>query len=106
MKYLILWLIFCYINTVQAQRHDNHWMIGSCFVAQGYTQEVSYVVTFNPNYQQDTVARNMGIGEAQATMSDTAGNLLFYSNNCLVNNYRHELMHNGDSLGGTIGLQE
>ena len=102
MKFLIILLCFGFFEFSFAQNHDNTWLLGACEVYSNGGQEVSYVVTFNPNYQQDTVTRNMGINAAQATMSDTAGNLLFYSNNCLINNYRHELMHNGDSLGDTL----
>jgi len=34
------------------------------------------------------------------TMSDDKGNLLFYSNGCRVYNSKHEMMPNGDVLGG------
>ena len=34
-----------------------------------------------------------------AVMSDSAGNLLFYSNGCYIANRHHEMMPNSDSIG-------
>jgi hypothetical protein len=38
-----------------------------------------------------------GLGES-AVMSDTSGQLLFYSDGCMVTNRLHQMMENGDSL--------
>lgn len=44
----------------------------------------------------------MQSSEAAATISDENGNLLFYSNGVEVYNRNHQLMVNGDNLGGNV----
>ena len=115
MKNLItLSFLFIY-SIVVAQvgdKHDYIWVLGydvdvstpegqgNLFDFNGDTLEVSFLV------------KDMNIDFTHASIADTAGNLLFYTNGCYIADASHEMMENGDeinyqsnaNLAVTIGL--
>lgn len=93
MKKLILFVIFAtFLNTVYAQKHDNIWMLGNEYTS-------SAVLDFsNDSLHIDSVVRNMTVFRNLYSMSDSLGNLIFYTNGIKINNANYQLMQNGDSL--------
>ncbi len=93
MKYLIFLLNLFLVNNLAGQdRSDNNWVFargskGVLLSFEGDTLHVSVI----PQMDMRTV-------EANSTISDSIGNLLFYSNNCFVANAIHQDVENGDGL--------
>ncbi|WMX13754.1 T9SS type A sorting domain-containing protein [Aureispira sp. CCB-E] len=93
MRYIfILFGSIVYFNSF-AQQHDNNWLVG----AGQYTTK-STQITFNNNLVVDSIFRSMEIDRAAISVSDSLGNLIFYSNGIKIHNAQYQLMQNGDSL--------
>ena len=80
MKQLIIGLFFfTYVIVLQAQNHDHNWLIG---------KEGSFSTNLNFNsgsLQIDSVVRNMPMDRTATSMSDSLGNLIFYTNGITIN---------------------
>lgn len=87
---LLLALLCPFLNNAQT---DANWYFG-----------LKAALKFNPTGNQavPVVLTNnaMETAEASATISDNAGNLLFYTNGVTVYNRNHSVMANGDGLNG------
>ncbi len=97
--------MFFLILTAQGQKHDYVWLLG-----QNSQTNLIYsgtVVDFNttpPDIYYEF--RSMFFSQANASMCDTAGNLLFYTNGIYVANALNEPMENGMGLSpGTHSQQ-
>ena len=101
MKNLITLLILLSTHSLLAQisdKHDYIWILGrdtdpstpegegNLYDFNGDTLEVSFI------------EKNMEIEVTNASISDTAGNLLFYTNGCYIADATHEMMENGDQI--------
>ncbi len=109
MKYIFTYILVALISAhLSAQpKHDYHWTIG--YDTSSSTQVGNVILMdFNSNPVQvqtlQTVER-MFSGASNTTMSDTSGNLLFYTSGCYVVNADHKIMDNGDSINTGIILQ-
>ncbi len=81
-----------------AQQHDNLWLFGY----ESYANTECYggsVLDFTTN-SVDTFFqyRDMNFDVTNASICDTAGNLLFYTNGIYIANALHEPMENGEGL--------
>ncbi len=94
MNYLKFVFLFLSINTLISQKYDYNWMLGSDY----YNKNNLIKLTFDKTIEVNTVKSNMNFSVSNTTMSDTAGNLLFYSNGCRIFNRNHQLMLNGDKI--------
>ncbi|HRK79882.1 MAG TPA: PKD domain-containing protein [Saprospiraceae bacterium] len=102
---LVFHCMFFLILTAQGQKHDYVWLLG-----QNSQTNLIYsgtVVDFNttpPDIYYEF--RSMFFSQANASMCDTAGNLLFYTNGIYVANALNEPMENGMGLSpGTHSQQ-
>jgi hypothetical protein len=95
MKKIYIWLILSSFSTMaSAQKHDAYWLFGA-----GNNGSQSTIFNFNVSpMQKDSIFRNMGMYRSCVSMSDSMGNLLFYTNSIFINNSQHLPMENGDSL--------
>jgi hypothetical protein len=95
MKKIYIWLILSSFSTMaSAQKHDAYWLFG-------YEWNGSKSTIFNFNVspmQKDSILRNMGMNRNCVSMSDSMGNLLFYTNSIVIHNNQHLQIENGDSL--------
>lgn len=87
---LLLVVIFGCINLAFNQKYEANWVFGD---SAGLNFNDGIISYFNSSILD---------GEAAASISDSLGNLLFYTNGQNVWNKNHEIMPNGDSL--EIGL--
>lgn len=97
---LLLTVAFSCLLLRGQEKRDYIWMLGS---SNNPAQEDTlwWTTVFNFNTSPLTVNRElafMAVKYSAAMISDTAGNLLFYSNGCRVRNADFEVMPNGDSL--------
>lgn len=101
MRSLIVLLLLFYSCSIIAQigdKHDYIWILGrdvdltipggqgNLYDFNGDSLEVSFLV------------KDMEIEITNASISDTAGNLLFYTNGCYIADATHEMMENGDEI--------
>ena len=100
-NYTLSFLLFCLslllCSSLPAQNHDNLWLFG---VDGPYSQAWGgCVVDFSNNeavsYYQE---RDMNLNVTVASICDSLGNLLFYTNGTYIANHLHEKMENGDNL--------
>ncbi len=89
--------MFFLILTAQGQKHDYVWLLGQNSQANPiYSGTVVDFNTMPPDIYYEF--RSMFFSQANASMCDTAGNLLFYTNGIYVANALHEPMENGMGL--------
>jgi len=101
MKYLSFFYCYCIVllfsitgEECYAQGEANNWFFG---LQEG--------ITFNPGSPQNIPCpNNLGVN-GTAVASDSAGNLLFYTDGLKVYTRTHQLMQNGDGLLGTAYYQ-
>jgi hypothetical protein len=93
LRFLLLSLGFTFCLSAYAQNHHpeykrtNHWFFG-----------LGAGLDFSSGQAVADTSGAMYTGEGCSVMSDTAGNLLFYTNGIAVWNKNHQIMPNGDSL--------
>lgn len=98
MKYLIIVLSCLPMITLMAQKEDYIWLMGR----GSNTIDSSYggtVIDFNsqpPEFYYQF--REMNLSQTNASICDTNGNLLFYTNGIYIANFLHEEMENSESL--------
>src|SRR5690606_30897494 len=97
-KNILLIILLLSAGISGAQRHDNIWLFGyssntvdsawggSVMDFNGDSLEISYQY------------RYLNFNVTNASICDTAGNLLFYTNGIRIVNASHEIMENGNGL--------
>jgi gliding motility-associated-like protein len=95
MKKLLLYVIFFYVNMYCSAQQYNNWYFG-------LTAGISFNAAANAATPRATNDNAMISDEGNATISDSLGNLLFYTNGVSVYNKEHEIMLNGDQLNGNL----
>jgi len=97
----LLFIIACYVVSynLSAQGYDRNWITGMHELpgVQGYNNAL---IRFLPNgsIQMDTIDLGMNIESTVATMSDSAGNLLFFTNGCYIAQADGHFMPGGEGL--------
>ena len=99
MKKTFLFVFILYLSNTNlfAQHRGDNWCFGDSVILNfaGGNISVSASVIRNTN------TNDLGVLEPSASISDSSGNLLFYTNGFTVWNRNHEVMLNGDSLKGS-----
>lgn len=95
MKYLILYSVLFFCHNTYAQKHDYIWHfgIGDTSLSRAFALDFNY-----PNDSVYAIDRNIQVGLDNASICDTAGNLLCYTNGISIQDSSHQMMLNGDSL--------
>ena len=103
MRYFNLLLyFFISISTLLAQKHDAIWLFGDD--KEFWPQRGGMDLLFDSPDTPIIVKhyRDMDFWSAQASICDTSGKLLFYSNGCDIFNGRDQLIENGDQINAGI----
>ncbi len=96
MKHCLIIIFLCLINiSLFSQRETNNWYFGD-----------SAGVSFNSGYPIPLKDGKIKTWEGVASMSDTLGNLLFYTEGTTVWNAKHQIMSNGSDLKGHYSSTE
>lgn len=87
-----------YVLSIAQSKNDYNWII-----TKNYEPATPEAEGYHWRFTEDGLVRDYvetpdGIFRQINTMSDSEGNLLFYSNGCAVYNADHELMENGDGI--------
>ena len=61
---------------------------------------------YPPDNPFDVIDGLFDVWRTTTTMSDSLGNLVFYTNGCQISNANHQLMENGDSLSITVSIPD
>ena len=91
-KYTYIFIVLITIYTAFSQKEAYNWYFGN-----------SAGITFNPSGTAPSVMSDgqLASPEACSVISDSTGNLLFYTDGETVWNKNHEIMPNGSGLGGS-----
>jgi PKD repeat protein len=106
MRYIFTFLIILSFSTiVKSQKHDAVWLLG-----YSSNPELTYfggtVIDFNTTPSDIYYEyRDMNLRQVNASICDTAGNLLFYTNGIYIANALNEPMENGMGLNPGIHAQ-
>lgn len=76
---------------------DYYWAMGHDFGTEAGVQSYSFDFTELPMIPEERIG-GLIFRTASASICDSEGNLLFYTNGCKVANKNHEIMINGDSI--------
>lgn len=92
-KYIIIFCLFCFSTNYAQQGYDSHWLLG-----------YGYGGTVDMNFKEDSVSlvldtrRVFAVNGGNASISDSLGNLLFYTNGFSISNKNHDTMGGGHLL--------
>jgi hypothetical protein len=98
MKHLALFFILFPIFLQAQIKFDYTWVLGDALFDTTSSAYGGAILDFKetpPNLSFFQIPIDL---EATAMISDSSGNLFFYTNGCVVINRKHELMANGDSI--------
>ena len=99
-KYILLLICVCIYNLSTGQGYNHNWLLG--YDNAGIPPYTSVGKAFaeidSLNINIFSQSRKMPFMSSQANISDSAGNLLFYTNGCWIANATGDTMMNGDSL--------
>ncbi len=104
-RIIIILLNFFAFTSIFSQKHDEIWLLGysSNPVNTTFGGTVIDFSTTPPDMYYEF--RPMSFSQANASICDTAGNLLFYTNGIYIANVLHEPMENGTGLAaGPAGV--
>lgn len=92
-------LAFVVCSQAFGQKYDYNWIAGMHELPgiQGYNNVVIHFDS-NGGYELDTLDLGMNIESTVASMSDAAGNLLFFTNGCYIAGSDGQVLANGDGL--------
>ena len=96
MKNLLLFLFLPF--TLLGQKHDNVWLFG--YNSNGAFDGAEGIIrSFSDEESSfDYIPMLYDLSNCSSSISDKEGNLLFYSNGCMIFNADHEIMANGNGL--------
>jgi hypothetical protein len=101
--FVAIFILLLGVNLVYAQKFDYNWIAGGSGVPYFNTTCPCWVggTKFNYNPPQVLLARDtigINFNRANASISDSSGSLLFYSNETQVYNAQNNPVENGDTL--------
>lgn len=98
MKYLFLVIIFCTIYKGVCQRHDQVWVIGDDN-SPTYNTDGGQTINFGTNPPQAYYNyRKLNMRPCNASLCDSLGNLLAYTNGCDIAGADDEIIEGGDTI--------
>ncbi len=105
MKQFALSFMVLLATTLSAQKHDYNWLSGVSAYIADYPEYSTTLIDFNQNpYKPKQVIQDMGfLAGAVSIMSDSSGQLLFYTNGCYIANAAGDTIEGGGLLNYASG---
>ena len=109
-KFFLLISFSVFIVQLNAQNHDNIWLVGTgeTIDTLGYSlgnTSFDFSDVNNPEIKRVPEIETYFLFTT-STMSDSSGQLQFYSNGQRIENAMHEIIENGDSISNNLQLYE
>ncbi len=101
--YFVLNILLIEIGYTQG--YDNIWVFGNTGITAN-KQGGNLLAFSNNQISVDTIKLPIKFRQTASNISDSIGNLLFYTNGVKVINHNHEIMENGDSLSPCPNIYE
>jgi len=100
MKKLLFFILWILPGIISAQKQDYNWVIGHDynFNDENYGRIVINFHTAPPKANYFVGNENMNMYITNASISDSIGDLLFYTNGCNIANENGQVIPNGDDL--------
>ncbi len=94
---IVLLSILCFTNVSSQNKRDYIWITGNNSTSDPGIEGIE--LNFNNDiFRVNTPSLVYGYTSNNASICDTDGNLLFYSNGCSVSNREHQVMPNGEAI--------
>ena len=96
MRKILLVIFVCACQLVVGQKYDYQWILGY----PGIPGQAGNTTVMFTDSSADTIAfnRNIELDNSQTTISDSIGNLLYFTDGARIYNRNNATMQNGDSL--------
>ena len=95
----LLFILFIIPSILHAQKHDSNWLIGGDCITGNEDFILTQLDFSDQNFRPKRTAHfPYAKLETNSVMSDSQGNLLFYTNGNTIQNWKHEPMKNGEYL--------
>jgi hypothetical protein len=85
---------------LKGQQYDNNWVINTNYI------DSNIIINFNNDLTINKVKNNIHYWRANTSISDSAGNLLWYSNGSKIMNRNAQIMQGGDSINYDYGTYD
>lgn len=97
----IVVFVFLFANKISyGQDFDKCWPLGFSYIS---VPGLNSNLVFTPSgIRIDTAYRNVKFGLTEASISDGQGNLMLYTNGCVIMNTLNDTMLFGDSISGSV----
>ena len=106
-KIILLFLLVIVSHNIYSQKEDYVWIFG--YDSNLYTAgNESYIFDYNKGSSPEGISNviPLWIRGNNASICDSEGNLLFYTNGCHIANANHEIMPNGSGINEGVFLEE
>ena len=91
-------LLLCFPSLISAQKFDNIWTIGHDYDVSDSVNKGT-IINFSSNPPQTLeVTQSINFHTSAGSMSDSSGNLLFFTNGCDIAGADGEILPGGDGL--------
>jgi len=96
-RFCLFLVYFGMVTCLQAQKHDYVWQSGINYTISN--DSTVFAIDFkNVNPVLYNVSDSLLLADANISISDSSGNIAFYSNGCLIRNRAGHTMENGDFI--------
>lgn len=96
-RFLLFFVLILTLN-VDAQKHDNIWILGSKYHKDGDSCQYGIEISFDKEVKINRRLINQSMDAHNLSFSDLNGQLLYYTNGCSIRGFNDKIIQNGDSL--------
>ena len=95
---LITYFLFFIAQIAIAQKEDYNWIMGTGLTEPDSNYKLNFINFLNDSFEVDLLYHSNPFFGTESIISDTAGNLLCYTNGINIYNRSHAIMQNGQNF--------